>query len=234
MILMTRVLQIVSHHIPKNRFVLTAAHCTDGEDALNFNVKVGEHDTKNHRDGAQVIRVVAIYEHKDFTGSPKKPRGKPAFNNDFALLELLKELTYSETVRPACLPQDPTADFLGAKAVVAGWGALAPHPNTTSIKQPYKLQDITVTVIPNDECGDYPKGEITDKMMCAHSPGKDACQGDSGGPLVAEVDGRYTLIGVVSWGYGCALPEYPGVYARVASVLDWIKDITYGIEMCHP
>ena len=128
----------------------------------------------------------------------------------------------------------PTADFLGAKAVVAGWGALAPHPNTTTIKQPYKLQDITVTVIPNDECGDYPKGEITDKMLCAHSPGKDACQGDSGGPLVTEVNGRYTLIGVVSWGYGCALPEYPGVYARVTSVLDWIKDVTHGIEMCHP
>lgn len=57
-------------------------------------------------------------------------------------------------------------------------------------------------------------------MICAGFPEgkKDACVGDSGGPLVSN--GRQ--IGVISFGYGCAQPNYPGVYANVASALKWI------------
>ena len=52
-----------------------------------------------------------------------------------------------------------------------------------------------------------------------------ACQGDSGGPMVTEVEGRYNLIGVVSWGEDCAEPDYPGVYARISKVLPWIASV---------
>ena len=64
-------------------------------------------------------------------------------------------------------------------------------------------------------------------MLCAVVPGggKDSCQGDSGGPMVTLENDKQTLIGVVSWGAGCAHPNYPGVYARVTSVKTWIQSI---------
>jgi trypsin len=59
-------------------------------------------------------------------------------------------------------------------------------------------------------------------MICAglDAGGKDSCQGDSGGPIVDASTG--TLIGAVSWGTGCALAAFPGVYAHVGSLRDFI------------
>jgi len=96
------------------------------------------------------------------------------------------------------------------------------------------LQEVGVKVFANSDCGSYPNGAITANMMCAGAPGKDSCQGDSGGPLVTEINGRFTLIGVVSWGYGCAMDDYPGVYARMTRVLPWITATTSSGNTCYP
>ena len=51
--------------------------------------------------------------------------------------------------------------------------------------------------------------------------GKDACQGNSGGPVGINLEGTDTLVGVVSWGHGCARRLKYGVYTRVSEVANW-------------
>ena len=122
---------------------------------------------------------------------------------------------------PICLP-DPAQDYDNVKALVTGWGSLKSNG-----KLPDVLQEVTVTTITNQQCrGRYGYSRITDNMICARGVGRDSCQGDSGGPLtVPGQDGRYSQIGVVSWGKGCAKPGYPGVYTRLTSLLDWLTPI---------
>lgn len=66
-------------------------------------------------------------------------------------------------------------------------------------------------------------------MLCAgHQDGRqDACLGDSGGPLITLNDGRWTLIGITSAGFGCGEPYQPGIYHSVSVTADWIRSIIY-------
>ncbi len=74
---------------------------------------------------------------------------------------------------------------------------------------------VNVNYVKQSTCkSQYGSGSITDDMMCAADQGQDSCQGDSGGPLYDSDNNA--LVGVVSWGYGCADPNYAGVYARVS------------------
>ena len=91
------------------------------------------------------------------------------------------------------------------------------------------MKHVAAPLLTNDACirdyVPYPWVKITSNMVCAgiKEGGKDACQGDSGGPFVCNDGGKAVIAGVVSWGNGCALADYPGVYARTTYVLDWIK-----------
>ena len=69
------------------------------------------------------------------------------------------------------------------------------------------------------------KWAFTDNMICAgyEQGGKDSCQGDSGGPFICLENDKPVITGVVSFGFKCAFPGFPGVYARVTKYLPWIK-----------
>lgn len=53
-----------------------------------------------------------------------------------------------------------------------------------------------------------------------------ACERDAGDPLVQKRGNETILVGVTSWGYGCALPKYPNVYVKVSAIREWIKEQT--------
>ena len=78
-----------------------------------------------------------------------------------------------------------------------------------------------MSYVPNAECDALFQESIDKSMMCAAANGKDACQGDSGGPLYDK--NNNVLVGLVSWGYGCADPDYPGVYSQISDQWSWIK-----------
>merc|ERR1719333_199505 len=179
--------------------VLTAAHCTDGAAASNIRVLLGEHNIADSVFNR--VDVAEIINHPDYDSRTT--------DNDYAILRLSQAVTFTNEVAPACLPADTGATYAGVLATVTGWGTLSSGGN-----QPTALQEVDVTVTTNTECNNA-YGSITANMICAADSGKDSCQGDSGGPLIAAENGRQALIGVVSWGRGCAFEGFPGVYARV-------------------
>merc|ERR1712156_584235 len=94
-----------------------------------------------------------------------------------------------------------------------------------------KDTEVDLTITTNKYCKEQYGWGISKNMICAMGPesgGKDSCQGDSGGPLVVKENGHHAVVGVVSWGAGCAEPETPGVYARVTAQMSWILENTSG------
>jgi len=198
-----------------SQHVLTAAHCTDGASPSSIAVLLGEHkiDDQNYNR----VAISAITDHPGYNSG--------TLDSDFSILTLAEPVTFSDSVSPACLPASTSQDYAGQVATVSGWGTLSSGGN-----QPTVLNDVDVTIQTNQACNDAYGNQITDNMICAAGPGKDSCQGDSGGPLVTQENGHYTLVGVVSWGYGCAMANYPGVYARVTAQMNWILDSTVGTQ----
>lgn len=91
------------------------------------------------------------------------------------------------------------------------------------------LQKVTVPLMSKEECqARYRKRRIDDKEICAgyDEGGKDACKGDSGGPLSCRHEEVWYLVGITSWGEGCARPQQPGVYTKVVEFSDWILEKT--------
>ena len=186
-------------------WVITAAHCVQGDSPSQVKVKIGLHNV-NGTQGSITRSVSQIIIHPSYSSW--------SLNNDYAILQLSQPITNFEPIQ---LVTDTSHDEEPVMATTMGWGATQSGGWGSNI-----LLEVDVPI--DDSCGNYSNSDITNNMVCAgfNTGGYDSCQGDSGGPLImTNSDGEYELIGIVSWGYGCAEPGYPGVYAKVHSRLDW-------------
>ncbi|XP_039750561.1 trypsin-like [Pararge aegeria] len=223
-------------------YVLTAAHCTSGFRKEKMTVRFLEHDRSVPNDTKTIDRKVSqIIRHLRYNPSN--------YDNDIAMLKLservdlstaLKRVRVEETgvedendvgLRPVCLPLAGLS-YNNETALVAGWGTTEEGGSVSNT-----LQEVQVPIISNNECRlTAYKNRITENMLCAgeKTGGHDACQGDSGGPLHVRnaTTEKHHIVGVVSWGEGCARPDRPGVYSRVNRYLTWIKSNTRDACYC--
>lgn len=196
--------------ILNENYVITAAHCVHGKFSEDIKVVAGTINLANPKYENDVNEII-VHEKYNVSDSWK---------NDIALLKVKTSFTLSNTISSVPLPSLNDIIKPNDLATVSGWGRLRQGGPTTIY-----LQRVNILIANQEYCElTYKKINYTvyESQICAYYPTseKGSCNGDSGGPLT--VNGK--LVGLVSWAMGCALIDYPTVYTRVESYLDWIKE----------
>jgi len=196
-------------------FHVITAHCVEGDEPDILQVVAGEINRWQVSGREQKLNVSRIVVHENYD--------RPTiFSNDIALLFLSEEAVLNEDV--GTIPIPPQEAQTTGNIRVSGFGT------TQSADEIGYLKWVDIPVVSDADCQRSYSGEtIQPHMLCAGltEGGKDSCQGDSGGPLVSVTEGSPTLnhiVGIVSWGYGCAAPGYPRVNTEVSYFNDWIQE----------
>ncbi len=199
-------------------WVLTAAHCVQGFSINSLSVVMGDHDRTVAEASEQIRSVIRVVIHPSYNSF--------TYNNDIALLQLSAPVTLNTRVRTIAMATSADATFYepGDNSTVVGWGATSEGGALARF-----LQQVTVPIVSNATCNSaiaY-NGQVTANMICAGlaAGGRDSCQGDSGGPLMVNVSGVWKVVGIVSWGEGCARPNKYGVYTRVPNYISWVNSV---------
>ncbi|XP_056648011.1 venom serine protease-like [Diorhabda sublineata] len=210
--------------IISNRYVITAAHCMRNVKLENMGVLVGDWDLSSGTDtsASSLYRAENYWEHPYFDPDTQ--------TNDLAIVKTMKNIEFSLYVGPICLPFLYTFDtFAFDNVTILGWGQEFFNGPSSDILQKVELQ-----VVPNSDCqSQLPDNIITPNQICTYAQNKDACQKDSGGPVIWQDPEtlRLQLIGVISYGLGCATSK-PGVCTRITNYLPWIIQVTNNTSYC--
>lgn len=193
-------------------WVVTAAHCVDGfAQSEQLQIVSGEISLRSTAGKRTDVAKIIVHPKWD----------QNTMDNDIALLQL-KHPIQRPNVESIPLITQSEENHLKAKEplVVSGWGAIRESGPASTV-----LLGADVVLIDNNTCNkpSVYDGKISNQMLCAGKliGGVDSCQGDSGGPLVYQST-QAKLVGIVSWGSGCAKPNKPGVYTRVSIFADWV------------
>ncbi len=209
-----------------SRWVMTAAHCMFGPfgtatRADEIRVIVGSNDIS---DSSLIETVVTnIFIH------PQYNNASPTLRNDIALLELATAVD----APVATLFSGNAESLYDSMASVVGWGATGVDNNGNEV-YPTLLQDASVPIVPLEQCNlpESYQGTILDTQVCAgfREGGIDSCVGDSGGPMFTQIDGQQVQVGITSFGNGCGLPNFYGVYTNVSEFQPWINSYLDSVQ----
>ncbi|XP_006800404.1 coagulation factor VII [Neolamprologus brichardi] len=204
--------------IYKPTWIITASHCMEDIEVQFLKVIAGEHDIMVNESTEQLIQVAEIIMHENYVSSTA--------DNDIALLRLASPIIYTQYAVPVCLPTwnlSTRVLWMIRLHTVSGWGRRSENGPTAQI-----LRRLKVPRIRTQDCVDESGVVLTQNMFCAgYIEGRqDSCKGDSGGPLVTQYKTTTFLLGIVSWGKGCARPGNYGIYTRVSNYLEWIHNRT--------
>lgn len=207
-----------------NGMVLTAAHCI--ANASSVTVRFSETGRMFVTSGSSIfystdseaIRASAWYVHGEYQNSS-------LYNNDIAMIRLSSRAPgYATPITLASVTQTASIIANSSSMTAYGWGYTSDDGDVSD-----RLRFADLSADSMEYCrARYGTSTITNKMICAggQDAGKDTCQGDSGGPLVFFDGGTPYLVGITSFGSGCARAGIPGVYTRVSEFLDWIDGMT--------
>ncbi|KAM9095880.1 serine protease 38-like isoform 4-T4 [Sarcophilus harrisii] len=182
----------------------------------HFKVYVGLTDLKSINSHIQKRGIKQVIIHPLYKLT--HPNG-----HDIALVQLSKALKFNYLVLPVCLPKSNINLDTTETCWITGWGKMRESGIMVDI-----LQETEIPLLDQFLC-QILYGSIffiQEDMICAAdlSLMKSPCQGDSGGPLVCKFNDTWIQIGVVTWGKGCSIPLYPGVFARVPYFSTWISN----------
>jgi secreted trypsin-like serine protease len=209
--------------IYSERWIVTAAHCLRGRIPGEVTVTGGTATLDGGGVSRGAKRIIIKSDHDRNTK-----------NNDIALIELADPLPIDNQIKSIAL-MTPSAEpgllVKGTPLVVTGWGPTKEGGATVR-----DLRFVRVPFVERSVCEQLMKGhfKITENMICAGdvSGAVDSCNGDSGGPLVVGAHSDAKLVGIVSWGEGCARPNKVGVYTRVANYANWIAACVANPQTC--
>ncbi|XP_055618628.1 transmembrane protease serine 9-like isoform X2 [Toxorhynchites rutilus septentrionalis] len=202
--------------IISERFLLTAAHCITNK-TRPIAVLLG---TNEATDGdADRYETARVFRHKGYNSLTKQ--------NDIALIELKSPIRMNSHIQPICLHTDLIDLPTTTNMTVMGWG-IDNSDKTSNFLLKGTVNPILRSVCQSRFDNTIRKIKLSTNQMCAlgdqniNGRATDTCEGDSGGPLVINHSGKYHLVGITSFGFGCGSEYFAGIYTRVSSYLDWI------------
>ncbi|KAJ7984483.1 hypothetical protein DPEC_G00355290 [Dallia pectoralis] len=204
-------------------WVVTAAHCFSVVDTRGWILYMGRQNQTGTNPNEVSRTLSQVIRHPDFNNT--------LLNNDITLVQLSSPVTFTNYIRPICLPGNGSQFFNATSCWATGWGNIGKN---IPLGSPQTLQEVMIPVIGNNQCTCQYKsatdGVITNKMMCAGQKNSGACQGDSGGPLACKMGSVWVQAGITSFGVPCAV-GFPEVYTRVSQFNTWITDNIAGANL---